>query len=265
MAVITLISDMGSSDHYVAAVKGTLLAQLKTVNIVDISHDIQAFNILQAAFLLKNSYHHFPPGTIHIIGVVPEADEQTNHLAISYQGHYFIGADNGIFSLIFNDEPDHIVVLPPVSKNSSLTFPTKDVFAPAAIFIAKGGKLEKLGAGVMDYRQSLDLLPAITSNVLKGNVIHIDHYGNIITNISRSLFEEQRQERKFTIVFGKSNYQVSEISMQYNDVGSAKAVALFNADGYLEIAINKGATGHGGGAASLLGIKIHDVIRIEFD
>ena len=264
MAVITLISDMGVSDYYVAAVKGTLLSNAPDATIVDITHQVPPFNIVYAAFVLKHCFRDFPKGTVHIIGVLPEADEQTNHLAILYDGHYFIGADNGVFSLIFDREPDHIVVLNVDNQSDELTFPSKTIFAPAAAFLSRGGTLEVIGASVMDFKRSIQLLPTTNNDLLKGSVVHIDHYGNLITNISKSEFERQCKGRYFDIIFGKSTNIIRNISAQYNEVSESKAVAVFTTNGLLEIAINRGAKGHGGGASQLFGIKIHDVIRIEF-
>jgi len=264
MAVITLISDMGVSDYYVAAVKGTLLSNAPEAIIIDITHEVPPFNIVYAAFVLKHCFRDFPKGTVHIIGVLPEADEQTNHLAILYDGHYFIGADNGVFSLIFDREPDHIVVLSVDNQSNELTFPTKTIFASAAAFLSRGGTLEVIGASVMDFKRSIQLLPTTHNNLLKGSVVHIDHYGNLITNITKTEFERQGKGKAFQIEFGKSHYNINSISKQYNEVSESKAVAIFTTNGLLEIAINRGAKGHGGGASQLFGIKIHDIIRIEF-
>ncbi|MFT6845199.1 MAG: S-adenosylmethionine hydrolase [Flavobacteriales bacterium] len=265
MAVITLISDMGTSDYYVAAIKGTILSSNPNAIIVDITHEVPPFNISYAGFTLKHCFKDFPLGTVHIIGVLPESDEQTNHIAVSYEGHFFIGADNGLFSLIFDREPDHIVVLNNMNQTHSQSFPTKTIFAQAATFLSLGKPIEELGVSTMDYRRTFGLLPTATEDLLKGSVIHIDRYGNLISNITRQEFDNQQKGRPFRIVFGKSGYNITQISKQYNDVGEAKAVAIFSENGLLEIAINKGAKGHGGGASQLFGMKTYDVIRIEFD
>src|ERR1051326_4797986 len=125
MAIITLTTDLGLKDHYVSAVKGAILSQLPDVNIVDISHLVPTFDIVQAAYILKNAYPNFPPGTVHIIGVNAEASVKTPHIALSVSGHFFIGADNGIFSFLFDRVPDKIVELNIKQDTDNLTFPIK--------------------------------------------------------------------------------------------------------------------------------------------
>ena len=141
MSIITLTTDLGLKDYYVAGIKGHILSQLPDANIVDISHEIPAFNISVAAFCLKNCYYDFPKGSIHIIGVSPEANEFTRHVVIKYQNHYFIGADNGIFSLLFDEIPEVIFDLNIISNEEKRTFPTKDIFVSAACHIGRGGTL----------------------------------------------------------------------------------------------------------------------------
>lgn len=262
MAIVTLISDMGNSDHYVASVKGTILSKAPEATIVDITHQVPPFNIPYAGFVLKSCFNDFPKGTVHIIGVLPEPDEQTNHLAILYDGHYFIGADNGIFSLLFDREPDHIVALNMDVDSNVKTFPTKTVFAPAAAFLARGGTLEVIGNGMMDFKRSAKLIPTITGDVIKGNVIHIDHYGNIITNISKTEFETHLKGRSFEIIVGRE--KITQIHQQFNEQHASYPVAVFSANGLLELAICNGAIGHNGSISQLFGVKIHDVIRVEF-
>src|SRR3989344_8200052 len=111
MPIITLTTDLGSTDFYVGSLKGAILSQLADVTIVDITHNIPLYDFSKAAFIVRNCYRDFPKGTIHVIGVNPETDAETTHVAIEYDGYYFIGADNGVFSLIFDNIPDKIVEL----------------------------------------------------------------------------------------------------------------------------------------------------------
>src|ERR1700722_16752728 len=132
MAIITLTTDLGDKDIYQAALKGSILKLLPTVNIVDITNSVSAYNIQQAAFILKNSYHYFPDNTVHLIGIDTLYNEQNRYLAIKYQKHYFLGADNGIFSLMFEHEPDEIFELSIMQDLKFLHFPLADIFVKSA-------------------------------------------------------------------------------------------------------------------------------------
>ncbi len=259
MAIITLTTDLGLKDHYVGVVKGSILKLCPTVSIVDISHEIPPFNILQAAFTLKNCFADFPEGTIHIIGVNPENDVDAKHLAVQYNGHYFIGADNGIFSLIFEDQPTKLMELNILSENRSNTFPTKDIFCKAACHLANGGTLEMIAKPLEALVEKAFFRAVSVENIIKGMVIHIDHYGNVITNIEAPFFKAFGRNRDFVIEFRNGNYDITKLSLSYTDVVEGEKLALFSSSGLLEIAINKG------NASKLLGIKNLDTIRIKFD
>lgn len=256
---------MGLKDYYVASVKGAIISQLPDVRIVDISHQIAPFDIAQASFVLRNCFNEFPKGTIHIIGINPFEKGETKHVLIDYNGHYFIGADNGIFSLLFSRKPDKVFELNIVEDTFNQSFPTKNVFVKAACHIARGGTPEVIGKQVEDIKKRQLFRATAESNVIKGTVIYIDSYGNVITNISQDLFYEIKQEREFKIYLTRAGYTISKIRKNYNEVPEGEKVALFSSSGYLEIAINKGVEGSGGGANKLFGLKITDTITIEFE
>ncbi len=258
MAVITLTTDLGLKDYYVGSIKGAILKDIPNANIIDISHDIPAFDISVAAFCLKNVYKDFPVGSIHIIGVAPSADEYTLHLVIEKDGHYFIGADNGIFSLLFDTPADKIYSILSGDKKVSKTFPTKDLFITAAAHIAKGNKIEELGNPIEKVRERINFRAITEGNIIKGMVTYIDSYGNAITNISKKLFIEFSQKRHFAIIFRRADYTIDEINFNYNEVPEGEKLALFSHSGFLEIAINKG------NASNLFGLKLNDTIRVEF-
>lgn len=258
MSIITLTTDLGLNDHYVGAVKGSILSLCPDARILDITHNIPAFDILQAAFTLKNSYHYFPKGSIHIMGVNPESEQNAEFVAIEYKDHYFIGANNGVFSLIFDQLPEKVVQLNLLAEDAYLSFPTKDIFTRAACHIAKGGTLEMIGKPIENILEKTSFQAVSIGNLIKGMVMHIDNYGNIITNIEESFFKSFAQHREFMIDFRSGDYDITSISQYYNDVPEGEKLALFSSSGLLEIAINKGH------AASLLGIKYGDLIRIEF-
>jgi S-adenosyl-L-methionine hydrolase (adenosine-forming) len=256
---------MGLRDYYVAAVKGAILSQVEDVQIIDISHEIKPFNIVQAAFVVRNCWSSFPKGTVHVIGVNPDLNENTKHVIVVNDGHYFIGADNGFFSLIFDKIPDDVFELNITQDNDEITFPTKNLFVKAACHIARGGTPEVVGRRVKSVRQAQDFRPVIEEHVIKGTVVYIDNYGNVITNISNSLFKEVGRGRDFAIMFKRASLDIRKIREHYNQVPEGERLALFSSSGFLQIAINKGAPGNGGGANTLFGLKLNDIIRIEFN
>lgn len=264
MSVITLTTDMGLKDYYVASVKGTILRELPDAKIVDISHDISPFDIAQASFVLKNCYKDFPAGTINIIGVNPEKTETAKHLLVIVNEHYFIGADNGIFSLLFDTKPDEIYELTIEEDSELQSFPTKNVFVKAACHIARGGTPAMIGKPIESFEQRHLFQATADMNVIKGTVSYIDGYGNVITNISKTLFNEVAKGRRFKIYLTRAGYAITKINNKYNEVPEGEKVALFSSNGHLEIAINRGVEGSGGGANKLFGLKLNDTITIEF-
>ena len=260
MAIITLTTDLGNKDHYVASLKALILSENPDATIIDISHNIEPFNIQQASYILRNCYQNFPKGSIHIIGVDDELSLNNEHVAVELNGHFFIGADNGLFSLLINEvRPDKIVQLNITQKTNVLTFPTKDILAIAACHIARGGTLEIIGKTVEDFDvKKQDLKPVIEKNLIKGLIVYVDNYGNANTNISKSLFNQEIKDREFIILFGREDEVIRKIRNKYKEVPIAEKLAIFNNNNMLQIAINQGR------ANKLLGLKFHDIIRIEF-
>jgi len=257
MGIITLTTDLGHKDFYQAALKGSLLSLLPAVRIVDISHDIAPFDLQQAAFIIKNSYHYFPKKTVHLIGVDSVYNKDTRYLAMKYKGYYFIGADNGIFSLIFDDQPDEIVEISIIQDLKFLHFPLTDIFAKAACHLAKGGKLAEIGEPVDNLVERKVLEPIVDDDSIRGRVIYIDSFQNVITNIHKEVFTQVQRDRPFVLYF-KRNETISHLSWHYNEVPEGEKLCLFGISNYLEIAINKG------NASGLLGLKADEVVRIEF-
>lgn len=257
MAIITLTTDLGHRDFYQAALKGAILSEHPEARIVDISHQISSYNIPQAAFILKNSFKFFPQGTIHIIGIDPDYDQKPNYLVVEYQGHFFIGPDNGVFSLLFDHQPQQIVSITIQPNPEFGHFPLLDVFVKAACHLSKGGTVSEIGNPVNNFYHRSLIQPVVDSNIIRGSVIYIDSFQNVITNITRDLYESAGNNRPFDIYF-RRNESISKISKHYNDVPEGEKLALFSITNYLEIAINKG------NAAGLLGLQLGDIVRIEF-
>lgn len=265
MGIVTLISDMGDRDHYVAAVKAAIYAHAPQAIIVDISHRVRTFDIEQGAYLLSRVWSDFPIGTVHLIGLMPEFGAETPHVVVVHMGHYFIGADNGIFSLLFSEEPEAIFELA-INRQDAWNFPMKGNLALAAAHLSRGGVPEFLGKRT-DKMNHLFIREAQLDdlNEIRGSVIHIDHYGNVITNITRSLFESARRGRSYSIFFKKAGYAITRIASTFHDVAEGERLALWTTEGNLMIAIRGGSNEVGGSAASLFGFSREDVIRIEFN
>jgi len=265
MAILTLTTDFGLRDHYVAAVKGAVYSQLPDVNIVDISHQVMPFDIREAAFHVRNAYPYFPKGTVHMIGVRAELGDEAPHRLVFYDGHYFVAADTGVFRLMFNREPDAIYDLNLPSDSDVLTFPVLHVFVKAVCHILRGGTPEVIAKKTKTLTSVLIGAAMETGDSIRGHVVHIDRYDNLLTDIHQSLFKEVGMGRTCNIHLRTKRKDIKRISQRYSDVSPGLLLALFNTEGYLEIAVNGGAPGVGGGAAQLLGLKNDDIILIVFD
>tara|TARA_B100000780_G_scaffold85388_1_gene58558 strand:- start:12417 stop:13247 length:831 start_codon:yes stop_codon:yes gene_type:complete len=276
MSVITLTTDFGNKDHYVGSVKGALYNELNNVNIVDISHNISPFNIVEAAYIIENSYKNFPEGSIHIIGVDSEKTIEQSHLVIILDNHYFICANNGIMSLIASKiNPEKIIEIN-IHNNIISTFSVIDVFVKIAAHIYRGGSIDLVGNQIHVLKELYNLNPILNekSNEITGNVIYVDNYDNVVTNISKKIFTEFGKSRSFEI--NARNYIFKEIVESYgkairfdiekeNRKEIGKKIALFNKSNYLELSIYKSNPQTFGGAASLFGLNYRDVITIKFN
>lgn len=258
MKIITLTSDWGTKDHYLAQVKGRILKEIPDAVIIDISHQIPPFDLNQASFIFRNSWKSFPEGTIHIIDLMSDASIKTPHALVMLDDQYFIGTDNGFFSLVFDAVPKAIYEIDILQDSDYFTFSARDVFIKAAAHIASGQLPENLGHPIPKLVPRIPFAPVIEANLLIGHVIYVDNYENVITNISEKVFREVGKNRPFTIMFGSSKYFFKQLNTSYKDVPETDVVVLINASGLLEIAISLG------NASGLLGLDVEDNIRIEF-
>ncbi len=259
MTIITLISDWGLNSHYRASVKGSILRQIPDARIVDITHTLPAFDIMSCSFILKNAYPDFPPGTIHIVAVNTEASMKSPHIIVKANGMYFIGADNGVFSLLFEGQEFEAYELDILQDSDYFTFSTRDVFVKAAALIAGGKKLSGLGSPYKTLRKMIAFQPIVTENRIEGKVIFVDDYENVFVNIDKATFRKVGKGRSYTIKFRTPGYAISALRTSYSDVDQGERLALFGSTGFLEIAINQGK------ASSLLGLEVTDSVIIEFD
>ena len=274
MSLITLTTDFGTKDHFVGAVKGAIYSELSDAKIVDITHEISPFNITETAYILKNSYKSFPPGTIHIIGVDSELSEENKHIAIELDGHFFVCPDNGLISMIASEiNPTKIVAIN-IHDRIESSFPVLDVFVQVACFIARGGNLGVIGKEIKSYKKMVEIQPKVNQpqTQIIGGVIYIDNYGNVISNISKKMFNEIGKGRDFKVT--ATRYSFSKIFSKYNDIIGTNTkdirlfdgnkLAIFNSAGYLEIAVYRSNLKTVGGASTLLGLEYRDPIIINF-
>jgi S-adenosylmethionine hydrolase len=259
MSIITLTSDWGYRDSYLGAVKGAILRQIPDVVIVDVTHEVPKYNFRQAAFIIRNFYNDFPEGTIHLIGVLTEESEEYPHIVVRYKGQYFIGADTGVFALIFDEAPEEIILLDIHLDTNYLTFSTRDRFVKAAAHIAAGKPLSELGFPREALTRRMSLQPTVEGNSIRGNVIYVDSYGNAISNIGESLFREIGQKRKFSLSFRGHRPELIKECRSYGDVPEGEIVVLFGTHGFLEIAVNLGK------AKDLLGLELDAIVVVTFN
>ncbi|MBR9919896.1 MAG: SAM-dependent chlorinase/fluorinase [Bacteroidetes bacterium] len=254
MRIITLTTDLGWRDYYVAVIKGTLLSRQPEIQVVDITHDVPHYNIVEGAFVLRNAWHSFPPGSIHLVSILDYPSPNSDFLIIKHDGHYFIGPNNGLFSLAFEEKPEEIYCL---ASGSAHVFGPKNLFAEAVSHICAEKPLEEIAQKQPGLVEKINLQPVVSKDQIRGTIIHIDHYENAIVNIGRELFEKVRNGRSFKLFF-KRHDPIIRLSNQYCDVPIGEPLCLFNSAGLLELALNMDK------AATLLGLSVEDTVQINF-
>lgn len=258
MAVVTFMSDYGWDDHYVAAVKASILAVNPSINIVDISHQINAFDVAHGAYVLKNVFRDFPRHTVHLVSVDPVNREPPTYVALKLEDHYFVGNDTGLFGML-SEQPFMAQVKLNAINQIQSSFPGKDILGPMAAKLASGENIHELGEPAMELKRLFARQLKATKREIVGNVIRVDKYGNLVTNIPRSEFETIQKINgnvPFEVQVGREVFH--EFNKNYHEVESGNCYLLFNSLGLLQIGINKG------NAAELLGLKLDTPIAIHF-
>lgn len=253
MAIITLTTDFGHRDAYVAILKAAILSEDANISMIDISHEVAASNIAQGAFLLASAYKNFPQHTIHLVAVDSLGDPANKFIAMELEGQFFLGTDNGLLSLISEWEPEKVVLL---SNGVKTTFPARDILAPVAVKLANGSILEDLGDEFTEMRKFLKRSIKANKEEIMGHVVHIDHYGNLITNIPRRDFDILSKDKDFIIGVGKE--QLVKIHNSPSDVEAGDCFVMFNHLDLLEVGIKNGH------ADQLLGMQHDSPVRIKF-
>lgn len=256
VTIVTLITDLGKDTYVVAKAKAKLLAAVPSVSIIDISHTVTPFLIDEAVFFAKSCINDFPEGTIHLIAVDADIKKYKKLLACKFKGQIFITVDNGFISILTGNQTCEVFSLPYEGLPYNTLSPLKTLLCPIAIRVINEG-LENIGRREENFLEKTVEQPIVFENGLRGKVLYINNYNNVITNISRALFDNERVGRRFNIVLNRFD-NISNLSESYNDVGIGDNLCFFNADGLLEIAINRGS------ASKLLGLEKDKRITIEF-
>jgi len=240
MKVITFLSDFGLTDGYVGSVKGAIFSNFPEARIIDITHEINPFQIEEAAYTLMSYYSYFPKDTVHLTVVDPGVGGKRAPLIIKTANYYFVGPDNGLFSYLFQKEAytAYEINMEIFDTNISATFHGRDIFAPVAAKIARGVKPELLALPFKN--KPVDFAKHISDKQqdFKANIISIDRFGNIITNFS--MFEYEAQSKKQIKNIGINDLTLNSIKRTYSDVKNGELLALWGSAGFLEISINKG-------------------------
>jgi S-adenosylmethionine hydrolase len=252
MSLITLTTEWREDDFFNGILKGKISASCPGAQVVNNAGGIPPLNIMHGAFVIRNTYNHYPEGTIHLIFISSEGNGDNPHLLVGAHKHWFIGANNGMFNLILNAAPDVIISLKNEEEADEIT-----LFVKTASALINGKAPESLGKRIGTVSEKVPLRATIDRNVIIGSVIFIDSYGNAITNITREIFARVFDERKFRILIKSNNYFTERISTHYHDEPIGEIVSRFNTLDLLEISIN------GADLCQLFGIDTGDAVRIE--
>jgi S-adenosyl-L-methionine hydrolase (adenosine-forming) len=259
MPVITLTTDWGRRDHYLAAFKGHLFSLLPQAQVFDITHDVEPFDTLQASYVLQNCYDKFPDGTIHFIGLSSgkSKTKSQGYLLVKANNHYFIGYDNGIFYLVLGEIEKEIFLLD-IPKKTNVSAALEKLIA-VITELANGKPYNSFGNAVQEIVKVLHTQPTVNASNIRGTVIYIDSFENVILNITKDVFEEVRKNRTFSLyLHGHEEHLFKNVNTHYDEAEESELVVMFNEKGNMEIALNRS------NAAGLLGLKLFDTVRIEF-
>ncbi len=248
MPLLTLTSDIGHPDYLVGAVKAQLLEVNPGFTLLDISHNIPAFNHPQAAYVCRSAIRHFPAFTYHLVLVNLFEKKPEQLLLAFHRNQYILCADNGLLTMILEETPEIVIGIPLEKQAEKTTLYLASVMGKVINQLVNGESIQRIGNPDPVYVEKRHLRPTFEEGVIEGQIIFIDSFENVIVNITREQFEEQRRGRRFRIVF-KRDEIIDRISESYADVPEGEKLALFNSAGYLEIAINKG------NAAGLFGLR----------
>jgi S-adenosylmethionine hydrolase len=257
--IITLTTDFGLHDPYVAMMKGVILSIHSKARIIDITHQIQAGAIIHAAGIIREAFPFFPKGTVHVAVIDPGVGSDRRLIGLKAGGHFFVGPDNGIFWPVIEDHKEakiiHLIENAFFLSGMSHTFHGRDVFAPVAAYLSQGADLEQMGPKIDDPRTLLYPSPREKAGILYGQTTRVDHFGNLITNIHRKDLHSFLESAHPVIEAG--NLVIKKLSHTYSDVEEGEPLALINSSDWLEIAV------HLGRASEYMGLKSEELLGTE--
>lgn len=258
-SIITLLTDFGTKDEYVGVLKGVILRSNRNIVTVDISHHIPPQDTIAAAHILSRSFSYFPAETVHLIVVDPGVGSSRKILAMKAYNHYFVGPDNGVLSHLFRDDNAAVYQIDMGKwggEKTSNTFHGRDIMAPAAAHLASTHCLLDIGEKISgsDCIKTLQQEPILLKNILLGGVVHVDHFGNLCTNITRADLEAFGPE-PYQITIG--NIVIPVISKSYSSKAGGSYLALFDSHDLLEISLNQGS------AHKQLGLGTGTEVKVE--
>ncbi|MBN1593876.1 MAG: SAM-dependent chlorinase/fluorinase [Candidatus Coatesbacteria bacterium] len=262
--IVTLTTDFGTRDNYVAAMKAVMLKTNPELNIIDITNEIRRHDIMEACFIIANTYHYFPNWTIHVVVVDPTVGSNRRAIVASINSHHFIAPDNGVLSGLFQDPEDIAVYeidaehyyLRPLSS----TFHGRDIFAPVAAWLAKGVEIENFGEKIDDYVDlQLPVPELVEEGKLQAEIIHVDSFGNLITNVTRAQFEQMLDESEnHAFELAAEGLLINDLKRIYAECDKDAPAALFGSTSQLEIAARQRS------ASEILGFEKGAKLTIKF-
>lgn len=255
MQIVSLTTDFGIRDYYVAELKASILSKARDIQFVDVSHHIQPYDIVEAAHFVGNVYPSFPENSIHIIAVDIYYQKEIKYCIMHHQGHYFVAPDNGVLSLLF-PELEALDVYE-VDIRDLAHSSTASVYAHIVGFIHHNLPIDEIGSKMTSVNRKLQIQPVVTSSQIRATIMHVDHYENVIVNVKKEQFDKVGKHRNFQLYY-KQNEPIDIMSRRYSDVPVGDVLCRFNSAGYLEIAINMGK------ASSMLNLYKNETIQINF-
>ena len=257
--IITLTTDFGTSDHYVGAMKGVIASICPTAQVIDITHEIRAFEISEGAFAVAQAYRYFPKKTIHVVVVDPGVGTARRPILVEAAGQYFIAPDNGVLSMVYGKEKAkirEITALKYFLKPVSRTFHGRDIFSPCAAHLAKGATPASLGKLIDDYLKiTLDQPVRTGKRIWTGTILKVDRFGNLITNFHFDQFSALRTHA-FEVAVGTR--KLTRLSLTFADAEDQEPFVIFGSTGFLEVACNQAS------AARALGCGVGAPVEITF-
>ncbi|HYE57885.1 MAG TPA: SAM-dependent chlorinase/fluorinase [Rhodothermales bacterium] len=260
-STLTLLTDFGTRDAYVGALRGVIASLAPGVPVFDLTHEIAPQDVMEAAFVLRGAYGYFPEGTVHLAVVDPGVGTERRAIALRARGHTFVGPDNGLFALVLGEHaPDALVVLDrPNAWRTATPHPTfhgRDIFAPVAARLAAGASLESIGTPVDSLRVLRWTLPITGADGIRGRVVHVDRYGNAVTNVEGAVLLRSLNGRALRTVSGSAI--VRGLSRTYAEVEPGDPLVLVGSAGLVEVAVRNGH------AATLLGLERGSPVSFDF-